>query len=139
MDIRVCPTEIEPRSVAELYGSVGWGDPQAYRDAELRMMVAQSTFFAVAEENGQMIGLLRALSDRVSVTWIAEVVVQPAYQRRGVGAALIAVLLREFAHTAIYAEALAGTDPFFARFGITAKPGKLIACSRKPYPDVQPR
>lgn len=131
-NIRLAPLNVEPSALAELYASVSWGTVLDYDDAHVRALLAGATFCATAEVSDRTVGLVRAFSDKVAVTWIAEILVHPSTQRQGIGRALVETVLSEFGHTAIYAEALVGTERFFERVGIAPRPKRIVACSRRP-------
>lgn len=77
--------------LAELYTSVGWS---AYTDKpeELVPMVQGSLYACVAREDatGRLAGLVRAVGDGVSISYIQDLLVDPVYQGKGLGAALLA-------------------------------------------------
>ena len=80
-----------------LYDSVGWtvytADP-----GSLATAVENSTFIATARADGHLVGLLRALSDDVSIVYVQDVLVHPEHQRRGVARRLLEDCLHRFAH-----------------------------------------
>jgi GNAT superfamily N-acetyltransferase len=91
---------IEERPAAEelvpLYDAVGWA---AYtRDpGSLARAIGASTWVLAAREDGRLVGLVRCVSDDVSIAWLQDVLVLPSHQRRGVGRALVEAALRRFA------------------------------------------
>ena len=83
--------------IPALYESVGWS---AYtRDPEsLKKGVLNSLCIFGAYEGEKLVGLLRAVGDGVAIVFIQDILVQPCYQRRGIGRDLIARLLERYAH-----------------------------------------
>ena len=80
--------------IAKLYASIGW---IAYTNdlPALRRGFANSLLVLAAYEDGKLIGIVRCVGDGETIVWIQDVLVHPAYRRRGVGSALIrAVLVR---------------------------------------------
>ena len=71
-----------------LYRSVGWS---IYADHPARLMQAiqASDWVLCAWQEDQLVGLARALTDGVSVTYLQDVLVHPDHQRRGIGRALL--------------------------------------------------
>lgn len=128
---------VDCRQLAALFGRSGWGAEASYDEERLRgSCEAASLVLSALDAEGRLLGFARALSDDfLSVTWIAEVLVDPAHRRQGIGSALMNEAIAAARHTAIYAEALPGGESFFAKFGIVPRSG-LVACSRKPDPDA---
>ena len=91
-----------------------------------------SDYYCTAFSEETLVGFVRVLTDKVMTTWIPEIVVHPMHQRRGVGSALLGRVIKEFGQTAIYVSAFLGTELFFERFAIRARPNKLVAMSRRP-------
>ncbi len=75
-----------------LYSSVNW---VAYTsDADrLRRALAKSHTVLVAVEFGEIIGLIRSISDGEVICYVQDILVKPRNQRRGVGRALMTTLL----------------------------------------------
>ena len=80
-----------------LYDAVGWGAYTADPDG-LARGVGNSTFVVSARENGTLVGLVRVLSDDVSIVYVQDVLVSPEHQQRGVGRELLQRCLDRFAH-----------------------------------------
>jgi len=86
-----------------LYGSVLWTSYTRDPDA-LARAVRQSGFVWVAhsgteeEGAGELIGLVRGVTDDVSILYVQDILVQPGWQRRGVGRALMKAVLDRYAH-----------------------------------------
>ncbi|WP_345464542.1 GNAT family N-acetyltransferase [Deinococcus carri] len=81
-----------------LYASVGWTsytrDPQA-----LARALRQSGFVWTArDEAGTLLGLVRGVTDDVSILYVQDILVHPDSQRRGVGRALMEAVLERYAH-----------------------------------------
>jgi len=72
----------------QLYDSVGWYE---YSDdaARLAKAFANSSFVVTARNRSELVGVARALSDDVSILYVQDVVVDPAYQRQGIGRRLL--------------------------------------------------
>ncbi|MDO4897956.1 MAG: GNAT family N-acetyltransferase [Rothia sp. (in: high G+C Gram-positive bacteria)] len=76
--------------LVELYTAVGWS---AYTDQpeNLIPMCQGSLYLAVAREehSGRLAGLVRAVGDGVSISYIQDLLVHPDFQKKGVGAHLL--------------------------------------------------
>ena len=91
------PLPTLPELVA-LYDSVRWS---AYtREPErLQEALENSGFLWTARsEDGELIGLIRGLTDRVSILYVQDILVRPDWQRSGVGRALMEQMLAEYGH-----------------------------------------
>jgi len=87
MEIRnILPSEIE--AARRLLEASGWrhrvSDPEGFRE-----LVSSSQLALVAVVDGEVVGFLRALSDRMENGYISMVAVDEAYRRRGIGRALV--------------------------------------------------
>jgi GNAT superfamily N-acetyltransferase len=101
--------------VSELFRLVGWGlrDPD-----ELRSAFRKSTFKAFAYEGDKLVGFGRTIDDGRFYATIVDVVVDPEYQRKGVGASIVRDLqgrLRGF--VIVNLTAAPGVEPFYRRLG----------------------
>ena len=88
---------IAAEELRHLYASVGWVAYTADVDA-LAKAVANSTYVATARSDGQLIGLARGMSDNVSIFYLQDILVQPDWQHRGTGRALLENCLERFHH-----------------------------------------
>lgn len=84
-------------AVADVYGeTLGAEDP-----SQLARTWASSFATVLAYADGRLVGVARALSDGEREALIAGVAVRPAYQRRGIGAAMMRALIDDLKRTAI--------------------------------------
>ncbi len=79
----------------KLYTSVGWIAYTNDMDA-LRKGFENSLLVLAAYEDGELIGLLRAVGDGYTVVFIQDILVIPEKQRQGVGTALVKAALEKF-------------------------------------------
>jgi len=86
------PADLE--QIRQLYLSNGWIET-ADDDAEtlIRKIVKGTFCFAVAREEGKVIGMGRAISDGVSDAYIQDVTVFPEYRKQGIGASIVGFLV----------------------------------------------
>lgn len=88
----------EADELVGLYRSVEWSmytaDP-----ARLHAAVhASHHVLAARDESGALVGLLRTLSDGLTIVYIQDVLVTPSHQRAGIGGALLDRVIDETAH-----------------------------------------
>ena len=89
--------------------------PGAY-DPEKTRAALKKTQNITAYDGGCLVGCLRMLTDGYFFGTITELLVRPAYQRRGVGSRLLQ-LAREAAPTLLYFGAQPGAEGFYERNG----------------------
>ena len=89
--------------------------PGAY-DPEKTRAALKKTQNITAYDTGCLVGCLRMLTDGYFFGTITELLVLPAYQRRGVGSRLLQ-LAREAAPTLLYFGAQPGAEGFYERNG----------------------
>ena len=93
----VVAADLDMSKVVDLYTSVGW---TAYtnRPELLPVALAGSSHIVVAQLDAALVGLARVISDAASIAYLQDVLVHPAFQRRGIGAALVRAVLRPYEH-----------------------------------------
>ena len=72
--------------------------------------------------DGSAVGTLTVWSDGVNFAWLDDLVVHPAYRRRGIGTRLVTESLARLASdgiSAVQVLAIRGREPFFAGLGFT--------------------
>ncbi len=83
--------------LVELYASVGWSaytkDPGA-----LVRAVDNSTYVACLRDGDRLIGIVRGMSDDVSVFYLQDLIVHPDHQGSGHGRGLLDHIVERFAH-----------------------------------------
>jgi ribosomal protein S18 acetylase RimI-like enzyme len=60
--------------------------------------VENSAFVVTARDDDRLVGLARVLSDDVSIVYVQDVLVDPEYQRNGIGRELLQRCLDRFSH-----------------------------------------
>ena len=79
-----------------LYDAVGWS---AYTRNPARLAAAVSASLSVvtARQNGELIGLARAVGDGLTIVYLQDILIAPAHQRLGIGRELLRRLLTPYA------------------------------------------
>lgn len=90
-------TQYDEADVLRLYAAVGW---TAYTDnpEALRKGFANSLLTLAAYQDGELIGICRAVGDGETIVFVQDLLVLPAYRRQGVGSALLRAVLARYAH-----------------------------------------
>ena len=82
--------------ILPLYEAVGWTNYTS-NPTMLRNALENSLFLISArDEEGKLIGFLRAVGDGYSIVYIQDIIVLPEYQRQGIGTQLLRQTLEHF-------------------------------------------
>ncbi len=121
----VCPNVEE---FIALRSKVGWGE----LDAKLAQVSLNNSLFHVTMYfKGKLIGMGRVVGDDAMYFYIQDVVVDPDYQRLGIGAALMDKIegyLFESAKKGATIGLLSaqGKESFYAHYGYTQRPNNVL-------------
>lgn len=91
-------TDLDDTEVLSLYESVGWS---AYtKDPGLLLSAIRGSSFVVCARSadGELVGLVRAISDDATICYVQDILVKPAFQKEGVGRALLSCVLEKYQH-----------------------------------------
>lgn len=96
-------------------------------EAVVQRALRGGLFSFCAEENGQTVGMARVISDGAIYYYIQDVIILPAYQKKGIGTMLMAAVMEEInrqtpsgAYIALFSAR--GLEPFYARYGFIERP-----------------
>lgn len=82
--------------ILPLYEAVGWSNYTS-NPTMLKNALEHSLFLISArDEEGKLIGFLRAVGDGYSIVYIQDIIVLPEYQRQGIGTQLLRQTLEHF-------------------------------------------
>lgn len=130
------PTPSQIEGVLEIYGRQGWWGPPTDHDLETAgAIIRGSHCFVLAEAQGRVIGMGRAISDRTSDAYIQDVAVDPAFRGRKIGRRIIADLVRRLQQDGINWIGLgaeAGTHDFYRKAGFAELPGCIVMLKKNP-------
>jgi ribosomal protein S18 acetylase RimI-like enzyme len=104
-------------------------------DAELTQQALQRTMNCTAWDNSMLVGCSRVLTDGYFFGTMPEVLVDPAYQRQGIGRCLME-LAWENCPTSLFLGAQAGNEPFFEKLGFERSLASF--CKKKPRQSSPP-
>lgn len=121
MEIRRYTTYHEAE-VLSLYRSVGW---RVYADnpAMVKAAFAGSLLVLGTFVQDELIGLIRAVGDGVSILYIQDVLVAPEHQRKGVGRRLLQAMLAQYPsvyQTVLMTDNIPERAAFYRACGFTA-------------------
>lgn len=106
-------------AILGLYRDHGW--IHAASPGRLRRAIAQSSLSTVAVAEGEVVGFARVLSDGEFAVYIADILVRPDHQRRGIGSALFADLMARFPVERFHHQVLMsepGAEGFYRKHGL---------------------
>jgi len=88
------PTEDQIRQIEALYRAEGWWGPDdTGRRNLIERLISGSHCFVVAEEEGRIVGMGRAISDGVSDAYIQDMTVIGDRRKQGIGRVILAAIL----------------------------------------------
>ncbi len=80
--------------IIALFRQAGWWDADAPDDPELvGKIISGSHCFVIASQDDEIVGMGRAISDRVSDGYLQDVTVKDVYRNQGLGTRIIAMLV----------------------------------------------
>lgn len=112
----------QAEEILGLYAAVGWTNYTEHPDM-LEKAYANSLLILGAYEGEKLVGILRAVGDGVSAVLIQDILVDPAYQRQGIGSALVKEALRRFSpvyQIQLVTDDTAKTTAFYRSLGFSS-------------------
>lgn len=86
---------IDMPQILQLYRSVGWS--AYYTEPEkLENAFRHSLYILGAYDEDRLIGLIRTVGDGLTIVFIQDILIAPAYQRKGIGRRLVAAVLARY-------------------------------------------
>jgi GNAT superfamily N-acetyltransferase len=110
----------------QLRKMVGWG---VYEREVIEKSLPNSLYCLCALAENETVGMARVIGDDGLVYYIQDVIVRPEYQRQGIGTKMmerVMTYIRGQAkhNTIIGLMAAKGKEPFYERYGFTARPNE---------------
>ena len=92
----VCNPQLDFAAVLDLYASVSWSN-YTNHPRRLEQAFHQSLFVMAAyDDDEELVGLIRAVGDGLTIVFIQDLLVYPLYQRQGIGRSLLQQTLERF-------------------------------------------
>lgn len=123
------PVRVETDQIISLYRAEGWWYPGGDSDKDatrLSAIVSGSHCFVVADADGGIVGMGRAISDRFSDAYIQDVAVRHDCRGRGIGTAIVSALVSRLEADGLGWIGLVAerhSEPFYYRLGFSPMPG----------------
>lgn len=105
--------------LVELYQSAGWVN---YTPALLEAAYANSLNVFTAWGGSRLVGVLRAVGDGASIVYLQDLLVLDSYRRQGIGSALLAQALEQYAtvyQVVLLTDSTPSTRAFYGQAGLT--------------------
>ena len=87
------PSQTEISRLTELYRLAGWWTDPGDNPLAVAGIVKGSHCFLTARQDNRIVGMGRAISDRISDAYIQDVTVDPEFRGRGIGSSLVRELV----------------------------------------------
>jgi len=120
---------LRPAEALELVDLAGW---PGYTEARWATAIANSNVVVTARAGDLLVGMARSFGDGAIYAAIVDVVVRPAFQKRGIGTRMVSLLMAELEGQdlhRVYLRAAEGTVPWYERFGFKASYGGTTGMS----------
>lgn len=117
--------------------SVGWNELSS-RQAERSLH--HSDYFVATRHDGKAIGMARLVGDGGYIAYIADVIVLPEYQGRGIGKTMIDMVMQHIQDNMcegemVFVNLMAAKDkePFYRKFGFIDRPNEKRGAGMTQY------
>lgn len=124
--IKIVKRTMTAEEFIDMRKSVGWN----YPDKELVWKGLNNTLFSVcAVDENDIVGFGRIIGDGAFTIYIQDVMIKPAYQRKGIGMAIMTELMthiQENYHkgTMVCLMAAKGKEDFYKKFNFNERPNE---------------
>ena len=113
------------KDFSELRAKVGWGNIDLHM---AHQSLANSLFHVIACHNDNVIGMARVVGDGIMYFYIQDLVIDPQFQNKGIGSALMLDVEKYLSESAKKGATIAllsaqGKEDFYARFGYVERSG----------------
>ncbi|MFC1679306.1 GNAT family N-acetyltransferase [Elusimicrobiota bacterium] len=130
------PDADQVRQITALYRAEGWWDGGDEDAGVVGRIVSGSYCFAIAVDEGEIVGMGRAISDGVSDAYIQDVAVRDSLRGKGIGSRLIRELagrLERDGMNWIGLIAERGSSGFYSRLGFEVMPDSAPMVKKTPW------
>ena len=118
---------VSPREGADLYISLGWGTKKKYSVSRMARSLENCNIVVSARnEDGELVGIGRALSDFAIDTKILDLVIAEDYQRQGLGLMMMKKIAALAKGTSIYFETEKKNFAFAKKAGYEQRAGMTV-------------
>jgi aralkylamine N-acetyltransferase len=128
------PTADQIFQILKLYEAADWWTLGPDAPDEALKIIAGSHCFLVAEADGEIVGMGRAISDRTSDAYIQDITVRSDFRQRGIGSQLVQHLVNRLTADGlgwIGLIAERNSHPFYREIGFSEMPDSIPMLFRK--------
>lgn len=112
--------DLDLDEVLNVYRSSGLGERRPIEDRErMAAMLRNANLVVVCRVDGELVGIARSVSDFSYVTYLSDIAVARAYQRAGMGRALIEATQREAPGVKIVLLSAPAAAEYYPHIGFT--------------------
>ena len=107
---------VDPIQIIELRNSVGWNGTVKWYEECLQ----NSYFYICCFDDSKIVGFLDVVSNRVTDSYIQDVIVHPSYQKQGIGTHMMEMAIKKLKEDKIYAISILFDEKlteFYKKFG----------------------
>jgi GNAT superfamily N-acetyltransferase len=129
-DIRITSDKalVSARDLLELYISLDWMKPADDALARVTAVLERTDGVVGAfDPDGTLVGFVKILSDGDLYTTVAEILVRPEQQRRGIGMAMMDRVRTDWGHTPIFMAAFSYNQEFFEKCGYRTRENMIVS------------
>ena len=126
--VLVNPTRDHIKQITVLYRNAGWWAKETDEPRQVEGIIAGSHLFVIAKIKNEIIGMGRALSDRISDAYIQDVTVKKKLRGQGIGTTIIGELVTRLRADGIEWIGLIaerGSHGFYSRLGFKKMPNSI--------------
>ena len=129
------PTPDQIRQITALYRCEGWWSSEADDPEHVSGIISGSHLFIIAVNEDEIIGMGRAISDRVSDAYIQDVTVKKTYRGKGIGTIIINELIKRLRVDGVDWIGLIAeknSHGFYTRLGFQQMPNSVPLLNKRP-------
>jgi GNAT superfamily N-acetyltransferase len=128
LDIQIIDRIPTPEEYLQFRRDVGWRE---HLEEVARRGLAGTLFGVCAYADGALAGMARVIGDGAMVFYIQDVIVRPAFQRRGIGARIMDrvmeyIRLHANQNSVVGLMAAKGVEPFYTAYGFRVRPNDAL-------------
>jgi predicted N-acetyltransferase YhbS len=119
--------DLDLDAVIDVYRDSGLGLRRPVDDRErMKRMLEQANLVVSAWDGDRMVGVARSLSDFAFATYLSDLAVRLAYQKKGIGKELIARTQSEGGPAIVFLFSAPGAADYYPKVGFRAGKGWLL-------------